>query len=726
MSRLLRRLGALAHRFRHLVVGAWVALVVLLGLGVATWGSDLTDEFTVPGSESQVAIDTVDEEFPGAGGATVQVVLSAPEGQTLSAGPPAAAVQEDLAAVAAAPGVAGVITPEQSGRITADGTVATVDVRLSEAPSDVSEDTLDAIEAALASTEEAGVEVDFTGSAYSGGPGEGSHAAEAVGVLLALVIIAITVGSLLAAGLPILTALVGVGVGLTGIWLASDLATVSSTAPSLAIMLGLAVGIDYALLLLVRHRSELARGASVADAIATTTATAGTSVVFAGTTVVIALLGLAVAQLPFLTVMGIAAAGMVVVAVLVAVTLVPAVLGLLGERLRPRGRRETEPTAEVTAPAGERWVRGAARRPVPVLVAGVLALAVLAIPVASLELALPDNGSQPTDTSARQGYDTVTEAFGAGANGPLLVLADLSASSDPAAAAASVGEELAGTAGVAQVAPPQISADQDWALVQVVPETGPADPETTELVESIRGESDDLAAMTGATIQVTGSTAQGIDVSTLLADAIVPFALVVVGLSFVLLVLVFGSVLVPLTAALGYLLSLGAALGVTVAVFQWGWLGDGVTQGATGPLVSFSPVIVMAVLFGLAMDYQLFLVSRIHEAVLHGTDPREAIAVGGRHSARVVVAAALIMTGVFGSFVVAGSANLAGIALALTVGVLVDAFVVRLTLVPAALGLLGSRAWWLPGWLERRLPRLDVEGTADQPADEPADEPVRA
>lgn len=245
-----------------------------------------------------------------------------------------------------------------------------------------------------------------------------------------------------------------------------------------------------------------------------------------------------------------------------------------------------------------------------------------------------------------------------------------------------------------------------------MPTTGPTDPDTNDLVNRIRDQASDLESTTGATIQVTGSTAQGIDVSNLLADAIVPFTVVVVGLSFILLMLVFGSILVPLTAALGYLLSLGAALGVAVAVFQWGMLGSWLTNDTEGPLVSFSPVIVMAVLFGLAMDYQLFLVSRIHEAVQHGIEPRKAIAVGGRHAARVVVAAALIMTGVFASFVVSGSYTLRTIALALTVGVLIDAFVVRLTLVPAALGLLGSKAWWLPGWLAHRLPRLDVEGAS--------------
>ncbi|MBZ5737680.1 MMPL family transporter [Nocardioides mangrovi] len=717
MSRLLRRLGTLTHRFRYLVVATWLALVVLLGLGVATWGNDLADEFSVPGSESQIAIDTVDREFPGAGGATVQVVMTAPEGETLASGSTGRAVEQSLTAASQVTGVAGVVPPGQSGQLTDDGRVGVADVRLTAEKSEVDDATLDAVEAALDPAVASGVEVDFTGSAYGSGPGGSSHAAEAVGVLLALVVIAVTVGSLIAAGLPILTALIGVVVGLSGIWLASDVTAISTTAPSLAMMLGLAVGIDYALLLLVRHRSELRGGASVRDAVATTAATAGTSVVFAGTTVVIALLGLAVARLPFLTVMGVAAAGMVVVAVLVATTLVPALLSILGERLRPRDRRTPEPEVADRGPHGERWVRGVARRPVRVLVGGVLALAVLAIPVASMQLALPDAGSEPTDSSVRQGYDTVADSFGPGVNGPLLVLADLSASSDPAAAAASVTAQLAATDGVAQVGQPRLSADEEWALVQVVPTTGPADAATQDLVDSIRSESADLATATGATIQVTGATAQGIDVSSRLSGALLPFALVVVGLSFVLLVLVFGSILVPLTAALGYLLSLGAALGVTVAVFQWGWLGDGITGGATGPLVSFSPVIVMAVLFGLAMDYQLFLVSRIHEAVLDGVEPRAAIAEGGRHSARVVVAAALIMTGVFGSFVVAGSPTLRSIALALTVGVLVDAFVVRLTLVPAALGLLGHRAWWLPRWLGRRLPRLHVEGT---PAAEPA------
>lgn len=718
MPRLLRRIGLFAHRRRYSVLGAWVLLLVVLAGALSMWGNALADEFTVPGSQSQVALDTVRTEFPAAGSSAVEVVLHAPSGRSLADGADAQAVTAGLKKIASVPEVVAVVTPQQAGTITPDGSVAMAQVHLSVAASDVQDTTLDQIQDAMVPAANQGVRVEYTGSAYSTVPSEGGHAAEAAGILLALVIIAVTVGSVIAAGLPILTSLVGVAVGLIGLWLASDLTTISTTAPSLATMLGLAVGIDYALLLLVRHRSELARGASLRDAIGITTSTAGTSVVFAGSTVIIALLGLAVARLPFLTVMGIAAAGMVLVAVLVATTLVPALLAIAGERLRPKpGSRAVrtvandDTMADSARPRGERWVSMVSRRPVPVLIVGILALGALAIPVASLQLALPDNGSQPTDTTVRQAYDTVSDTFGPGVNGPLLVLADLSGSQDPQAAATTVAHRIGQTDGVATAASPVLSQDHDWALIQVVPTTGPTAQQTTDLVNRIRSESDDLASTTGATIAVTGTTAQSIDVSDLLAGAIIPFALVVVGLSFLLLMLVFGSILVPLTAALGYLLSLGAALGITVGVFQWGWLGDGFTEHATGPLVSFSPVIVMAVLFGLAMDYQLFLVSRIHEAVQHGIEPRRAIAVGGRHAARVVVAAALIMTGVFGSFVVSGTSTLRTIALALAVGVLIDAFVVRLTLVPAALGLLGDRAWWLPGWLAKRLPRLDVEGT---------------
>jgi RND superfamily putative drug exporter len=345
-----------------------------------------------------------------------------------------------------------------------------------------------------------------------------------------------------------------------------------------------------------------------------------------------------------------------------------------------------------------------------VLGVGVAALAVLAVPVTSLELGLSNAGSDPVGSDTRVVYDTVADTFGPGVNGTLLVLADLHGSAQPQAAADAIVTELGTTEGVAKVAEARFSTDGDHALISVTPETGPSDPATTALVQDIRDQAGTIAATTGAEVQVAGATALGVDFSNQLAGAILPFALVVVGLSLVLLTLIFRSLLVPVVAALGYLLSLGVALGSTVAVFQWGWLGDGITGDAAGPLISFLPILVMAVLFGLAMDYQVFLVSRIHEAVTAGRDPRTAIREGVGQAGRVVVAAALIMISVFAGFAISGTATIRPLAFALAIGVLVDAFVVRMTLVPAALGLLGGRAWRLPSWLDRVLPHVDVEG----------------
>ncbi|WBB99238.1 MMPL family transporter [Solwaraspora sp. WMMA2059] len=696
-------------------------LLALVG-GLAARGSALTDEFTIPSSESQAALNVLQEEFPGAGGTSLQILLEAPDGGTVSDPAYTAAVQRSLTAVSGIDHVRAVAPPQAPGTVSADGRSGLAIVQFDVLKGELPDSTGDDVRAAMAPAEQAGLTVFLGGNALSGGPSSASHAAEVIGLLLAVVVLAVTLGSVVAAGLPLLTALVGVAAGLVGIWVASTLTTISTTAPTLALMLGLAVGIDYALLLVVRHRAELAAGADVAQAVVRATAAAGSSVVFAGSTVIIALLGLAVAQVPFLTVMGVSSAATVLLAVLVAITLLPALLSVAGRRLAPRpGGRDSRRAAAVAegraVPGAERWVRGVLRRPVVILAAGVGALLVLAVPVTGMRLALPDNGSLPNSDQARQVYDTVSDEFGPGLNGPVLVLADLSRSSQPDTAATAVAEGLSDIPGVASVAPPRISADARYALVQVIPTTGPADPATADVVQTIRHEAADITATTGATIQVSGTTALGVDVSARLLTAILPFALVVVGLSMVLLTMVFRSLLVPLIAAVGYLLTLGATLGVTVALFQWGWFGGILSDGATGSLVSFMPIIVMAVLFGLAMDYQVFLVSRIHEAVIHGREPRDAVHEGARHAGRVVAAAALIMIGVFASFVVSGTATVRPIAFALALGVLLDAFLVRMTLVPAALGLLGTHAWTLPPRLDRLLPAMDVEGVAlDRPA----------
>jgi RND superfamily putative drug exporter len=483
-------------------------------------------------------------------------------------------------------------------------------------------------------------------------------------------------------------------------------------------MIGLAVGIDYTLFILSRHRSQLATGMDPEESAGRATGTAGSAVVFAGLTVVIALAGLSVVGIPFLTVMGLGAAGTVLVAMLVALTLVPALMGFAGARLVPApgsraARREHALAEHAGAPArtgGARWAALVTRRPALTVLVTLVALLVMSIPALQLRLALPDAGTAAEDSTERQAYDAIADFFGPGVNGPLVVFVD---GLDPATAEQDAGAVAAAIGEVDDVvyAAPQLLADGTSAIVQVVPESGPQDEATSALVGDIRALAPDLAQQVGvAGIAVTGATAVAIDVSDRLADALLPFALVVVGLALVLLLLVFRSVLVPVKAALGFLLSVGASFGAVVAVFQWGWLMDVFGVPATGPVISFMPILLMAVLFGLAMDYEVFLVSRMREEHVHGAAPRPAVVAGMRHASRVVVAAALIMFSVFASFVHIEDVTVKAIAFGLAVGVLVDAFVVRMTLVPAVLALLGRSAWWLPPWLDRLLPDLDVEG----------------
>jgi putative drug exporter of the RND superfamily len=676
MAALLYRLGAWVHRRRRLVLVAWLAVLVALGALAGTAGGSYEDDFTIPGSRAQHTLDTVDEQFPASSGATVQVVFA---GNRIAER--RAVIEQALAGVATAPRVAGVEGP----LVSPDGRVALAHV-------DYRDDHVDsdALADALAPARAAGLRVEVGGPV----PDDDGSGAEAVGLLVALVVLVVTFGSLVAAGLPLLTALLGVGATVAGLAVAAGLVTLPTTAPALALMLGLAVGVDYALFIVARHRSQLAAGMTVAESAASATGTAGAAVVFAGLTVVIALAGLTVVGIPFLTAMGLAAAAAVVVAVLVAVTLIPAVLGFAGDRLRPKRRpRADRPTM------GARWVRVVTRRPLVTALAVVAALGVLALPAAQLRLALTDNGSAPPASTQRQAYDLTAAAFGPGFNGPLLVLADLAHEGDPRAAATRLAARLGAVDGVAAAGEPKLSDNGRYALLTVIPDTGPHDERTEQVVA-------DLEAAGGESVDVTGVTAIGIDISALLRASLVPFALVVVGLAFVLLMVAFRSLVVPLTATLGFLLSVGATLGAVVAVFQWGWLG----LAHTGPVISFLPVILMAVLFGLAMDYQVFLVSRMHEEHTAGRDPQHAVSAGFRASARVVTAAALIMVAVFASFIPDGDATLRPIAFAAAVGLLLDAFLIRMTLVPAVLALARRRAWWLPRWLDRVLPNLDVEG----------------
>jgi RND superfamily putative drug exporter len=696
MATLLYRLGAWACRRRRTVLLVWLVVLVAVGAFAATAGGSYEDDFSIPGSRAQQTLNTVAERFPASSGASAQVVFVAPAGHTVAEHK--AVIEQTLAAAATAPRVDGVVDPFTAQTVSPGGGTALAYVAYRDKPARVTSSDRDALEEVFHPAREAGLRVEFGGSAYGDSSSEGSHGAEAAGLLIALAVLVITFGSLAAAGLPLLTALFGVGVTVAGL----GTLTLPTTAPALALMLGLAVGIDYALFIVGRHRSQLAAGMPVAESAARAIGTAGTAVVFAGLTVVIALAGLTVVRIPFLSAMGLAAAAAVLVAVLVAITLIPAVLGFAGDRLRPKpGSRAVRREAGDAPPTmGARWVRLVTRRPLVTVLAVVTALGVMAVPAAGLRLALTDNGSAPAASTQRQAYDLTAAAFGPGFNGPLLVLADLRNEDG----ATRLVDRLGAVDGVAAVGRPQLSSDGRYALVRVIPETGPQDERTEQVVA-------DLEAAGGKSVGVTGATAIGIDISELLSASLVPFALIVVGLAFLLLMVAFRSLVVPLKATLGFLLSVGAALGAVVAVFQWGWLADLVGVPHTGPVISFMPIILMAVLFGLAMDYEVFLVSRMHEVYVHSGDPQRAVSQGFRASARVVAAAALIMVAVFASFVPDGDATLKPIAFALAVGVLLDAFLIRMTLVPAVLALTRHAAWWLPRWLDRVLPNLDVEGT---------------
>ncbi|MER7462953.1 MMPL family transporter [Streptomyces sp. NPDC097981] len=707
MATFLYRLGRGAFRRRGLVALVWVALLFAAGFGAATASAPTSGSFSIPGTEAQKAFDVLDKKFPGmsADGATARIVVKAPAGASVNDPKNKTEVEKIVSGLKDGPGkpqVASVTDPYQAQAVSRDGSTAYVSVKYTVSGMELKDETRDALKDSGTAAKAAGLTVEIGGDALMTAPETGSG--EIVGILIAAIVLVITFGSLMAAGLPLLTALIGVGIGVSSITALANVLDLGTTTSTLAMMIGLAVGIDYALFIVSRYRVELAEGRERDEAAGRAAGTAGSAVVFAGLTVVIALVGLAVVNIPMLTKMGFAAAGTVVIAVLVALTLVPAILGFAGKKVLPAGTKSKlfgkgKPAgAAPKANGGTRWARFVLRRPVVVLLVGVIGLGAIAIPAGKLEMGLPDDGAQPVSTTQRKAYDLLSEGFGPGFNGPLLVVVD----GDKKLADQTV-DRIKGLEGVAAVTPPTPNKDGDAAVITVIPKDRPSSTETENLVHTIRdGSGDDVL--------VTGATAMNIDFSQKMNDALLPYLALVVGLAFLLLMLVFRSVLVPLKAALGFLLSVVAALGAVVAVFQWGWLGSlfGVEQ--TGPIMSMMPIFMVGVVFGLAMDYEVFLVTRMREAYVHGERPGQAIVTGFQYSARVVVAAAVIMIAVFSGFIGASEQMIKMIGFGLAIAVLFDAFVVRMTIVPAVLALLGHKAWWLPRWLDRLLPNVDVEG----------------
>ncbi|NEB78541.1 MMPL family transporter [Streptomyces sp. SID14478] len=712
MATFLYKLGRLSFRRRRYVALLWVLLLGGIGFASSAAPAPPADSFSMPGTESQKAFDLLDKKFPAASaeGATARVVIRAPQNEKLTDPAAKKDVENLVTALGKGPQVTSVADPFKANAVSKDGSTAYASVTYKVAGTELTDAAHDALTKATDDARAEGFTVEMGGDAVEADQEMGGSA-ELIGIAISAVVLLVTFGSLVAAGMPLLTAIIGVGIGVSGIAALGSALNLSSTTSTLASMIGLAVGIDYALFIVSRFRAEIAEGRQGEDAAGRAVGTAGSAVVFAGLTVVVALSGLAVVNIPMLTKMGLAAAGTVAVAVLIALTMIPALLGFAGKKaLRRKDRKAAVPAQGAKAGKpnlGTRWSRLVLRRPLAVLVVGVLGLGAIAVPAASLELGLPDEGTSAPDSTQRKAYDMLSESFGAGFNGPLMITVD---GKDAAGAAKSVSASLAKVDGVAAVAPPQVNKAGDTAIMSVVPSTGPSDHKTEELVKTIRGEAKGWEADTSSDVLVTGQTAMTIDFSQTLNDALVPYLLLVVGLAFLLLMLVFRSILVPLKAALGFLLSVAAALGAVVAVFQWGWLADIMGVEQPGPIMSMMPIFMIGVVFGLAMDYEVFLVTRMREAYVHGARPGEAIVTGFRHGGRVVGAAAIIMISVFSGFIMEDNSMIKMMGFGLAIAVLFDAFVVRMAIVPAVMALLGKSAWWLPRWLDKVLPNVDVEG----------------
>lgn len=720
MAQLLYRLGRFVYRNPKKFLAGWfIALIVLVGAGVGL-GGKMQNSFAIPGTESQRAIDHLAQVFPQTAGASAQVVVQAPEGESVRDEPFRGAIESLTEALGEVSGVEQALSPfsQYAGKaVSDDGRTAYVQVQFDGPNTKVTAESKDAVLATESIATDAGLTVAYGGDVFQNNS-FGLSWVEGLGVLFAAFVLIVTFGSLRAAGMPLLTALIAVGVSMGFVLISTAFATVSSTTPMLAVMLGLAVGIDYSLFILSRHRTQVAQGIDPEESAAQSVATAGTAVVFAGITVIIALLGLLIVGIPFLSTMGVAAALAVFIGMLAALTLLPAVIGIAGRKLIPspqsRATRRAQQSDEggVTT-LGRRWVNGVLRVPWLAAIAVVVTLGAVAIPFASMQLSLPTAASDPIGSGRQQAYTLINDGFGPGYNGPLIVTVDLTQTTEVMDDLKAIAGQLRDLDGVEYVADPIPNPTVDTGIIRVIPTTAPDDPATTALVNRIRDLAPEIAAEFDTPIAVTGYTAVAIDISSRLGAALLPFALIVVGLSLVLLMVVFRSIFVPIKAAIGFLLSAGAAIGASVAVFQWGWLRDLFHIEHTGPLLSFLPILVLAILFGLAMDYEVFLTSGMREAYVHAgsnRQPRKAIAHGFQHAARVVTAAALIMFFVFFSFFPTGEGAIKGIAFALAVGILFDAFLVRMTLGPALMAIAGRGAWWLPNWLDRILPNVDIEG----------------
>ncbi len=734
MNALLERLGRFASRHRWWVLGVWILLLLGLTLVNRQVGGNFVNDYTVPGSESKSGLAVLQKDFKSASGYSGQIVFHAKKGKVSDQ---SSAVKTTMTNVGGLDHVMSATDPlSQDGTpaVSKDGTIAYGSVSWDVAPASLDTAYLDKLDKAVKPAESAGLTVDYGGGAGQIGQQPDDALSEIIGLTCALILLLIMFASIVAALIPLVGAIFSVGTGLALVGILAAATNLPTTAPTVATLLGLGVAVDYGLFLVARHREQLDHGMEMEESIGKTTGTSGAAVVVAGSTVVIAILGLYVADVPFVGALGAASAIVVAVTMVSALTLVPAFLGLARGRVRSRGDRKQKTAAEIADAdrmhensAFARWGRKVSNRPWPWAVASTALLVLLAIPVLSLRLGQLDAGSDPTSQSDRRAYDLISKGFGEGENGPLTVVLTLpkESSSDQQTLLSSAQKTLAGTKGVASAATPTVSSSGTVAVINVIPTTAPDDAKTTDLVDHLRDKV--LPGLGAKDTYLVGTTAGYVDFTEKIGQRMIWLILAVVLLSLILLTIAFRSIVISVKAAVLNLLSVGAAYGVVVAVFQWGWGSQYLGIDQDLPIPAFVPMLMFAIVFGLSMDYEVFLLSRVREAWHQTGDAHRAVAIGIGSTARVITTAAAIMVVVFSSFVLDTDPTIKMLSVGMAVAVLIDASVVRMVLVPALMTILGAHAWYLPRWLDRIIPDLQLEGSVEAmaPAPVPAvdDEP---
>ncbi|MEO5949957.1 MAG: MMPL family transporter [Candidatus Saccharimonadales bacterium] len=793
LGKQLHKLGAFAFEHPWRILLSWLVVLGLLGFAALHFIKPPSSAISIPGTQAQAAIDRVSALFPKDGGGTGRIVFHANSGTIQDA---KKEIDDLVAKVNKVDGVSLAVSPfADAAFVSDDKTIAYSQVQLNQQGGSVSAKTLSDVGALVKDTTSSSLQVEMGGDLVSAAPGEILGVGEIAGVVVALVVLVMTLGSLVSGGMPIVSALLSIGVSMAGLFALSQVFQINSTTPVLAVMLGLAVGIDYALFIVSKYRTLAKAGYSYKDAASRALGTAGNAVIFAAFTVVIALAALSIVNIPFMTIMGLAGAGSIAVAAIMSITLIPALLGFAGSRVFRKKQRAVVEKAQLAGPKiidsakhqsfWYRWGKAVTSRPIPVLLLTIIIIGVIALPARNLVLGLPTDQYAASSTTNRKAYDLLSQGFGVGFNGPLVVVveglptvsdadkatvrdaamkqyeqqvadatkkstaefqAKMAAATTPqqmlalqqaAVKAQTEGEaqkqaalieieknvttyakyvqlnkvagKLSSLENVKKTQPALVTEDGSAGIIQVIPKTAPSDEKTKALIVTLR-DSGTVRNVTGSDnvrFGVTGSAALQEDINEKLSNALPVYLMVIVGLSLVLLIIAFRSILVPLKATLGFVLSVLAMFGATVAVFQWGWFG---ITDAAGPIVSFVPIIATGILFGLAMDYEFFLVSGMHEAYQHGKSPKDAVLEGFGAGSKVVTAAAVIMISVFAGFITNHQAVIQSIGFGLAVGIVVDAFLVRMTIVPAVMTLLGKHAWWIPKWLDKRLPHVSIEG----------------